>query len=224
MLENHKNDIENLVAWYTEVKSVILVAEEEDMNGKLYFQPYNELRYAFDHLMRAVGWDLQKNSTSCSDEQKAQLDESTRKGIQASIGHLQRSYSDVCEWYYLNVKDYCRNLLSNYTVEQIVAAIPDYYITIKPRLEKLGEELVTYKETKSSENNDLAHNADIQVFSSHFNELTGILKTVKDPEASLVEIKSKAKKERLFKDIITPIITGAMGALVASLIIYLISI
>ncbi len=217
MLENHMESIENLVKWYVEVKNVILRVENN--NKKIYIQLYNELRYSFDHFIRAINWELEKEKTpSITDEQISNINFSVEKAISSSINHLQRAYSDICEWYYLQVKEICNNIIAPYTPEQISKALPNYYSLIKPNLQQIGSYLTVYKENKTSENNNLNDEKNIILFSKQIEQLSEILNQIENAEVSLVELKSKERKSTLFKKIGLPIITAVSSGLIVYII------
>lgn len=212
MLENHITTIENLIKWYLEVKNVILKIENE--NEKIYIQAYNELRYSYDHFIRAINWELSKKTTFTQD-QISNIDCSIEKAINSSVNHLQRAYSDICEWYFLKVKEICIQTLSPYTTEQISKALPNYYSSIKPKLEEIGKYLTIYKENKSSENNNLSdENVDSLLFSKQIEDLSNILSQIKNSEISLIEIKYKDKKNKFLTKFLLPISTAVASGLI----------
>ncbi len=218
--------IENFFRWYVEVKDILTCAEMVELNGKIYFQPYNELRYALDHFMRAIGWSREQSTVP--NDKKVKLDKDIKSALKSATGHLQRAYSDIVEWYFLTVKKACFDILSPYEIEQIMHAIPNYYSEIKPFLTQFGEHLTFYKENKSSEKNDLTDDGsdDSILFNSDdFKKLKEVLKTVQTAEPSLVEMKMKednAKNEENKKNIIiaivVPIITGIVGTVLGTII------
>lgn len=219
MLDKYNADIDNFFSWYVEVKSILTSAEIAELNGKIYFQPYNELRYALDHFMRAIGWS--KEQAAVAEDKKVELDKNIKSALKSATGHLQRAYSDVLEWYFLTVKNMCVKTLTPYESEQIIHAIPNYYSEIKPFLMQFEKNLAFYKENKSSEKNDLTseENADFILFNSDdFNKLGKIFETVQKSEASLMEMRSKGKKKNIITAVIIPVITCIVGTVVGGII------
>lgn len=238
MLNEYDKETENFLRWYIEVKSVLTSVESVDLNGLVYIQPYNELRYALDHFMRAMAWADEQ--ATVADSRKAGLDSTVKNALGHAVGHLQRAYSDIVEWYFLTVKQTCFDILDPYTVEQIKCAVPDYYSEFKPFLVKFTEDLILYKENKSSEKNDLtAGSSDEPMLfnSDNIKKLTQIYKTVQKAEPSLVEMKlketEKKNKEAEMKDkevrkntiksIIITVLTGLFCAVVGGVIVWLIT-
>lgn len=220
MLDNFANEIQNFTQWYIEVKSFLLVAEELDSEEKVYFQAYNELRYALDHFVRAILYDAENNTLTQVKET------STKRAISDAISHLQRAYSDIFEWYYLNTKMSCAQILQPYSQEQITIAIPNYYSKLRPKLDEIGDILSVYKGSKSSENND------ITILSDYIDSLKSIHKTIRNAEGSLAELgikrseevkqeKVKERKQLVLKDVLIPIITAVVGGGLAAFVIKL---
>lgn len=219
MLENHILELENLCEWYIKVKEVLLIAESKNKDKQIYIQPYNELRYCLDHLMRAFVWEFVKEQAE-NDKNSDEIDSSVKHAINSSIGHLQRAYSDICEWYCLNVKQWCEDIIEPFSIDQITRAIPDYYSKIKPRLIKLEDELVVYKENKSSEKNNLKNSEEeIIMYDNQFKELSEILETVQAAESSLVELAKKDRRLIAIKDIIIPLFT----AVISGILVYVVT-
>lgn len=212
MFENQKTKLKNLCDWYIKVKGILLIAESKSKDQQIFFQAYNELRYCLDHLMRAFAWDFFKDQTG-DDKKIESANASIEKAINSSTGHLQRAYSDICEWYCLNVKQWCNDILKPFSAEQIIKAIPNYYSEIKPQLIQLEDDLVVYKENKSSESNDLTDDEEIIMYDQQFKKLSDILEIVQSAEASLVELKKKDCKSITLKNVLLPICTAVIGGI-----------
>lgn len=223
MLNDFENEIQNFTQWYIEVKSFLLIAEEID---KVYFQVYNELRYSLDHFVRAILYSTESDVASKSKET------STRKAIEAATNHLQRAYSDVFEWYYLNVRNICSNILAPYTQQQIAVVIPDYFSQIRPTLDEIGDVLSTYKEGKASEHNNIAQDKDNTILSDYISVLKDIYKRIRNSEGTLIDLAQRQAEEQtrenkitqrkaVFKDILIPIITAVAGGVLTAIIISL---
>ena len=219
MFDEHKEQLDNLLEWYVEVKSSLLTAES--LESKLYIQPYNELRYSYDHFLRALLWEIEKDNLSVIDtnvdEKKQKLNKDVSEALASAIKHFQRAYSDICEWYYLTVKDYVLTTLNKYTVDQINNAIPDYYSKYKPKLARINKDLTAYKESKTAEQNNLVeNNPDILMFSEQMKELTEIYNAVNDSELSLSELKRKTRISNIVFRIALPTTT----AIISGIIVY----
>lgn len=213
MLNDFENEVKNFNEWFIEIKGLLLLAEELDLNGKVYFQPYNELRYALDHFNRAILSEI-------NNEDKSKI----QSAIKSATNHLQRAYSDTFEWYYLTIKSNIYNTLKPYSQQQIITAIPNYFSVLRPKLDEVGNILTVYKENKSSEKNSLideekGESNDITISPDYINELKSINNTIRNAESALIEIKIKEQRHTIFEKILIPIIVGAVGFVLGSLIL-----
>lgn len=202
MLENCGPQVSNLIDWYIEVKKAYIDAESLDVNFKNYVQPSHEIRYSFDHFIRAITWD---NSDMPNGE-------SSEKAIASSIGHLKRAYCDIVEWSFLSVMQKYDRVLKKYSPEVILKGFPDYYSVIKPRLLVIQDEINVYKNNKSVE-------SDEKLFlDSLMKEIVDYNKKIEAIEPSLIEVKKDLLKNTIVKSILIPLIIAAISAVVSFLL------
>ncbi len=140
-----------------------------------------------------------------------------RESINAARSHLQRAYSDSIEWMLVNVTEEYRRILDNYTYEQIQGTFPEYYTKIRPELEALIQKVNNYKITKSVE--EAANQAANQFIAEDIAvKLEDYLKTLHLRESSLIDAKKRYKKTSVKDKFIIPILTAAIGAIIATLV------
>ena len=206
MLDDFTNEISLLKDWYKKTKEIVIKAESMDSLNKSYIQPLHELRYCLDHFMRALDYGEQTDNK-----------DKIRESINAARSHLQRAYSDSIEWMLVNVTEEYRRILDNYTYEQIQGTFPEYYTKIRPELEALIQKVNNYKITKSVE--EAANQAANQFIAEDIAvKLEDYLKTLHLRESSLIDAKKRYKKTSVKDKFIIPILTAAIGAIIATLV------
>lgn len=212
MLERYEKEIENLLDWYDRAKRAAIDAESIDTKNRTYIQPLHEQRYCLDHFMRAIAYEINGDS-----------EEKVKKAISSAIGHLQRGYSDSVEWMLVSVREEFYTILDPYTSEQIKVGFPEYYETIRLGLDDITAQVNKWKISKSVENAE--ENEPIVRFidADVLFKLNEYLTLLHKRESTLIEIRErdcKTERKATIKDkIVLPIITGIVGAVIASLIV-----
>lgn len=64
---------------------------------------------------------------------------------------MHRGYSDSVEWVHVSVLDEYTSFLHPFTAEQIAKGFPEYYLEIRPELDKITDLINKYKINKSIE-------------------------------------------------------------------------
>lgn len=219
MLSNYTKEVDLLKTWHGKAKEIAIKAESMDSFNQSYIQPLHEFRYSLDHFMRSLEYeDNEKNR------------ENIKKAIRSAIGHLQRTYSDSIEWMLVNVKEEYLVTLNDYTNAQIQQCFPEYYTKVRPALEEITKSVDEYKINKSVEkatetdeltDNELEKTQDIAdqfVSEKVAEQLQEYLDMLHNREASLIEANKKDKKADIRDKFIFPIITAALGAIIATII------
>jgi hypothetical protein len=216
MLQDYQKELYSLINWYEKTKELVIEAESFDSNNSCYIQPLHELRYSYDHLIRAFVLDI--NGANSDIIQKA---------LYSAKSHLQRAYSDSIEWFWISVKEKYITTLAPFTSDQIALGFPDYYSKIRPSMNQFNHIINEYKISKNSETNlDLQKLDDIshQYIKLNLPEtLKEYLELLEYHENILLEIKHKDKKA-IFRDkLLLPFITGLITAILSGFIVSFIS-
>ncbi|MCM1262954.1 MAG: hypothetical protein NC313_09560 [Butyrivibrio sp.] len=226
MLDKYEKDIEVLLAWYERAKEATIIAESLDTVNGSFIQTLHEQRYSFDHFIRSVVYDKDGSS-----------EEKVRKAISAAISHLHRGYSDSVEWIYVSVLDEYTSFLKNFNTEQIAKGFPNYYSEIRPELDKIKNQIDKYKINKSIEKVsdaiteeeavELAEASNQYLSENLIHKLRQYLEMLHERQGTLLEIANRDRKEekrKTIKDnIILPIITGMVGAVLGALLVLVIT-
>jgi hypothetical protein len=129
----------DIVLIYNKVKALIILAENIDIEKRLPLNTVNELRNALDHLIRFLG---KQENVDGFDSINLELN------LQQTIEHIYRAGYDACDVIAINLYQQIDDLLEPYNSHIIVTVIPNYYVEIKPKLEKLNKEIRNAKNIK----------------------------------------------------------------------------
>lgn len=121
---------------YVETKKVMILAENVDKDKDAYLMSLNELRNAFDHLMRIL---------SISDEKEIEKQFSLIKD------HVARAGYDTCEILALSLLEKIGQTVTLFHPDVLSNVFPQYYNEINPRFLKLQQELTQTREGKREE-------------------------------------------------------------------------
>ncbi len=223
MLDVYESEMKSLIEWYVRAKD--LAIEVDDFSDKTYIQPLHELRYSYDHFMRAVIYE--RNNAGDS--------ELVKRAIMSAKGHLLRAYSDCIEWLLVTVKaEYDRVLQPTnqvYSAEEINSVFPEYYQYIRTELNQITVAVTEYKKHKKIEqdskviDNDGFYDAkfistlcdDAGGFfdNKYAKKLKEYLISIQNAEVDLIKVKKTKKKKFALQNILIPIATATAAALIA---------
>lgn len=196
-------DWEKVVSLYNSVKALYALCEETDPDLCTNLQPLNEFRAALDHLMRIV-------AIQNIEEYKAKdaADEARKL-----LSHLRRAFFDICDMLSINYRTKIIDALKKYDVDCIQGALPDYYPTIRPRLQEISETIATLRTEKRF--NSSGEETAVDEYLKIVQELKQYYKTVLCATASLNELRAKTRVKKVFINWIIPIGGIIIGAIIA---------
>lgn len=177
--------LEKIAKYYEVTKELLIFGEQVDPDNLTLTQSINELRNCLDHLIRVISFKFDPNRVD-SDDRYVQTN------LDKSYGHVYRAAYDTLDWVSLTLKDRIVAELSGFSAETIQAVFPEYYTTIRPRLEEiLSEEVMKLRVQKdvaaTSEENLVKYG---QVTA----ELQRLFKTIINRKSALVEHKMRSKR------------------------------
>ena len=122
---------------YGILKDLALYAEE--LNSESFLPPINEIRDAFDHLMRmySVLFGLRDGDG-----------EYIKENLDAVFRHVYRASFDYLDYIRIYQKDYMHRRLEGISQQTIVNLFPEYYREILPEIESCLEDIPLYKASK----------------------------------------------------------------------------
>lgn len=123
---------------YFTIKKLYIDCEETDPSLNTNLQPLNEFRAALDHLMRIMAIEHWEEYQDIDEEKQADK----------LLSHLKRAFYDVCDSLTINYRNKIIDFLQVYSTDVIRAALPDYYPTIRPKIETLTKKIEELRDEK----------------------------------------------------------------------------
>lgn len=197
---------------YKEVKKIVLLAETINKESAVLLTAVNELRNAFDHIMRCY------------------LDESDyKRHIDKAKGHLYRAGFDAYELMAIDIFMQIKELLKDRNASAVAVLFPKYYEELLPKMYSLEKDLMDARSSKKpdSTNNHNLENIDklleeeFKHYADIVSELMKIQNEVTKKLPSIIKIEDSLKNKYFIKqDKVKNYAVAAFGilAIVASLI------
>ena len=117
--EKNKKELLKLCELYRIVKELIIYAEQSDLEDRTSLGAINELRNAFDHIMRANATELGISPDKTKKYTKIQIDK--------CYGHVYRAGYDILDMLCVNYKSSINNIMKEFSSNTIVTIMPDYF-------------------------------------------------------------------------------------------------
>lgn len=133
--------IKNIVEMYQYLKDLLIYSEELEIDT--FLPAINEIRDAFDHLMRvfAVKFDLKEKN-----------DGYEMRNLNASFDHVYRATYEMLDYIRICQKKWIDKNLAGISPQTLVAVFPEYYNEIKPEIDNSLESLPNYRAKKDLAN------------------------------------------------------------------------
>lgn len=179
------NQWHKLLEVYFAVKCIYTASEEIDEELKTNLQPLNEFKAALDHIMRVMATEDQEQLPGISTDDLP-LDFADQN-LRSATSHMYRAFFDTCDSASISYRERIRNGLEGFSKEAISTALPDYYPTIRPRINEINMEIASMRSNKGQQPESEKHN--ISHYMDLIDELAGYCKKVDMAQASLIELK-----------------------------------
>lgn len=121
---------------YGRVKRLILLVEYYNDKNGIVLAPINELRNAFDHVMRSVS---------------SRTEEQTEYEFSCARKHLYRAAYDACEVIILNRMEYIESMKRIVTYDVLDKICNNYTTEVLPFLSKAKNEIVEIRQDTNTE-------------------------------------------------------------------------
>lgn len=203
------NSLKTVSKLYQEVKDIVLLVENQLSGKEVVLSSINELRNAFDHIMR------------CYYE-----DELFSYHTDKAIGHIYRAGYDSYELLAIEKAQIIKDILV-YDAEVIVSVFPDYYKRILPSIKRLEEKLSDARANKKVNNHnphtgsEHIEDEDIESAFKDYEDIATELLKIEDEIMSKIQILEEAKKD-ISKKVWKERAIGALTAFFIGIIILLI--
>ncbi|NLM30260.1 MAG: hypothetical protein GX216_07550 [Methanomicrobiales archaeon] len=123
--------------YYGILKDLAFYAEE--LTTESFLPPINELRDAFDHLMRTYAAQFGLHDGD---------GDYIRENLDATFRHVYRALFDYFDYIRIYQKDYIYQKLDGISHQTIINLFPEYYREILPEIESCLEDIPRYKASK----------------------------------------------------------------------------
>lgn len=211
MDSSYDEKLADIVKLYLHVKTLILYGEETFEDLDTFLQPLMELRHSFDHLIRVHGAQL--GILEAQPEEAGGVEKYVEANLGKSLGHVYRAFFDAADWVCLNIRETVRKTLDGYSHDCIDAALPDYYGTFRPSIERLSREIAQIRQQKDVAASDLL--PAVEQYRAIIDQLDQYLKAMFDAVPSLRECErrtaSAESRRRVFM-----LVYGILAALVGA--------
>ncbi len=174
---------------YQRTKLLIIKAEEFDRESKTKIGAFDELRHAFDHLMRIFSLKFKLRDDIENPK------EYSSENLGKAFGHVYRAGYDALDWLNISYFKKIDNLLKKFHREDIRDAIPHYYPNVQIRLIEIKKKIVEYRSQKD------VGTLETNLFNGYIEkikELDEYYEEIIAKQEQLISIKRKRIKETIF--------------------------
>lgn len=196
---------DKLVRIHNHAKTVFLLAEEFDRSFRHFLQPIRELRDALEHIIRA-----QAAERGINEEAETKEPGYVAHSYDKAIGHEYRAFFDVADWFSVCIRERITKLMKPFSQECIVAVLPDYYSSIRPRVDQICKEIATIRCRKDiAKGNDVL--AEVTKYREAIDELLALYERLQVHVPAMVEWRRKKWRGGLFAwfiGILTAVVTA----------------
>lgn len=208
-----------IVIVHNHAKAHLIYCEEADLNQKSFLQPWNELRNALEHVVRAKACELGLNHLS------GDPDDYTLANLDRALGHEYRAFFDVCDWLTVILRQRIRDTLAPFAPypDIVQTVIPNYYDEIRPALERLNQQIAdirTRKDIKGDVLDEVEHyNAvviKLKAFADSLSSKVPSLQELKEAKEAGAKRERDSEKWKLGAGMRNAIITGVVLAVLAA--------
>ena len=205
--------LEDIVELFTNVKSIIIYAEEIATDFDTYPQILLELRNTLDHFLRAVSGEI--------NPEKFEVGYAI-KSLDKAYSHLFRAAYDALDWSGIALRENILEELKGFCPKTIDKAIPDYYPKMRPDIDEINKQISILRNEK-----DIASiNKNLQAFGKylrHIETLKQYYDVVVKAKPSLIELEGDVKSSSRRFWIGTTLITIA-GVIITAIVTYYLTI
>ena len=204
---DYKENIEIILAKYSDIKELYIECEETDPELKTNLQPLNEFRAALDHIMKL--WYAQHNNNN----------EEVLEQFRKLNSHLDRCFYDICDMLSINYRNKIVDILEMYEVEAIRTALPTYYSEMKPAIDAISSRIVSYRNKKGATSSTSAATLDnFLEYKQDVMTLKTMYQQILIAQKQLEEIQSKEQKRSASENRKNLLIGGIIGFVSSALI------
>ena len=202
--EEEEKLFEAIITLYSISKEIMIYAEE--VGGESFSPATEELRHAFDHLMRVFAFKFGFKQANAK---------YAIENLMSAYRHLYRAAYNLLDYLSIYFMDKVQEEMNSFSGKTLQEVFPKYYKEIKPYFEvEAPAEISNLRSEKyigKRNENDLNKYINIvERFKSYYGEIIKIKPNLIEYEK---KTRDKNKKSRLWQ-LLIPIITAIIGAVI----------
>jgi hypothetical protein len=191
---------QQIIKIHNSTKSLYIFAEEYDPEFSTFIQPNNEIKHAFDHVIRAKSAELGLSDGDV---------EYSHKNYDKALGHAYRAFFDTADWLSVSLRERVIKQLGPYSNECITKSIPDYYSRHKPKIERVTREIAEIREGKDIGSRETLLER-VEKYDFLIQELLGAEKEISNATPSLIEYRRKERASNILNSLGWPLVVGIL--------------
>lgn len=130
---------------HNESKALFILCEEiEPHEFRSFLQPFNELRHAYEHVVRSKANEFGMGKKLSGSEYQY-------NSLNKALGHEYRGFFDCADWLAVILREAIIETLKPFPLSCIQAALPEYYSNYRIRIDKISKEIATIRGDKDIE-------------------------------------------------------------------------
>ena len=203
-----------LLGVYAKAKDLYTKAEEIDTEFRAFVQPINELRNAFDHVMRAT---LARFPECRTEDAERYISSSLDK----AIGHVYRCFFDTADWMSIALRERAIKELGEFPNQCIMDVWPEYYKVHRSKLDGIARDIDIAKLRADKDISSDQLLEEVEMYSKILEGLITIVHECETRRPTMIEWVSRAKREtkaNVRRDIIKALIIALAGFILGRLI------
>jgi len=197
---------------YLKVRELMFYADEVHPEKKTFIPPINEIRNAFDHLMRVFAVKFELKTTDKEDYITDNLD--------MALSHVYRAAFDLLDYISIYLREKILDEINEISPEALTIVFPEYYQKIRPDIEKASTDISDIRSKKDMGDPKIG---DVIKYVEIIERLKSHLNKILEIKPSLIAYEERKKKEvkksKFFEILIyiaIAIVSGVMGAVLRS--------
>lgn len=181
--QNESDLIKKIIDLYRKIKPLIILAEEIDPEKRTLMSVFDQLRHSYDHFLRVFYRKIKGNNGDY-----------IITNLNSSLSHLYRAGWDTLDWLNISYYELITDLIKKYHSDIIYKVIPEYYTTLRGKIESIKKEIAEYRTTKDIGNID---NVNFDNYIQKIERMAEMYELIYQKEISLIELEKERKREIL---------------------------
>lgn len=195
--------LKEITELYLYYKELALYAEE--LRTESFLPPINEIKDAFDHLMRTY---------SVTYGFKEKNGDYIITNLEATFRHLYRAVFDLFDYIRIYQKDIIDQKIDGFSRVTLTDVFPEYFQEIVPGMDRCMKEIPLYKSEKDIGDPDLNT---VKKYLELVRQLRDYTLKIDEKLPALIQYQEKMKKEKRI-DYFILFIIGAIGAIFGAIV------